>query len=221
MRTLRCSAILFDLDGVLVDSTRSVSRQWRRWAGENNLSPEKVLQIAHGVRTIEVVRRLTPHLNPEAEVNKIEQREADDTGGVVVMPGAAQLIQSLPAGRWGVVTSGTHRLATSRLRLAKLPWPRVLVSAEDVGKGKPDPEPYLHGAKLLGMNPAECIVIEDAPAGIVAAHAGGMKVIALTSTYPAPQLGEADAVVQSLAQIQPRYVDRPPQLEIRVSAGKR
>lgn len=221
MRTFRCSAILFDLDGVLVDSTRSVSRQWRRWAGENNISPEKVLKIAHGVRTIEVVRLLTPHLNAEAEVNKIEQREADDTDGVVVMPGAAELIQSVPAGRWGVVTSGTHRLATSRLRLAKLPLPRVLVSAEDVGKGKPDPEPYLNGAKLLRMNPAECLVIEDAPAGIVAAHAGGMKVIALTSTYPAPELGEADAVVQNLAQIQPHNLDRPPQLEVRVTEGKR
>jgi len=221
MQTFRCSAILFDLDGVLVDSTRSVSRQWRRWAEENNISPETLLKIAHGVRTIEVVRRLTPHLNAEAEVRKIEQREADDTDGVVVMPGAAELIQSVRAGRWCVVTSGTRRLATSRLRLAKLPFPRVLVSADDVVKGKPDPEPYLQGAQLLGVDPEDCLVIEDAPAGIGAAHAGGMKVIALTSTYPASELEEADAVVQNLAQIQPQNLDSAPQLEIRVTEGKR
>jgi mannitol-1-/sugar-/sorbitol-6-phosphatase len=221
MQTFRCSAILFDLDGVLVDSTRSVSRQWRRWARENNISPETLLKIAHGVRTIEVVRRLTPHLNAEAEVRKIEQREADDTDGVVVMPGAKELIQSVPAGRWCVVTSGTRRLATSRLRLAKLPFPRVLVSADDVVKGKPDPEPYLKGAELLGMKPTECLVIEDAPAGIVAAHAGGMRVIALTSTYAASELEEADAVVQNLAQIQPHSLDSAHQFEIRVTEGRR
>jgi len=214
MRTFRCSAILFDLDGVLVDSTRSVSRQWRRWAGENNISPEEVLKIAHGVRTIEVVRLLTPHLNAEAEVKKIEQREADDTDGVVVMPGAEELIQSVPAGRWCVVTSGTRYLATSRLRLGNLPVPRVLVSADDVVKGKPDPEPYLKGAELLGVNPAECLVIEDAPAGIVAAHAGGMKVIALTSTYPATELEEADAVVSALQQIRVNQQDG--QLQVHV-----
>jgi mannitol-1-/sugar-/sorbitol-6-phosphatase len=204
MRTFLCSAILFDLDGVLVDSTRSVSRQWRRWAGENNISPEKVLKIAHGVRTMEVVRLLTPHLNAEAEVKKIEQREADDTDGVVVMPGAAELVRSVPDGRWCVVTSGTRCLAISRLRLGSLPVPRVLVSAEDVVQGKPHPEPYLKGAKLLGMNPAECLVIEDAPAGIVAAHAGGMKAIALTGTYPAPELEEADAIVGRIDQIRVR-----------------
>jgi sugar-phosphatase len=196
-----CSAILFDLDGVLVDSTGSVSRQWTRWAEEHGIDPRKVVETAHGVRTIEIVRRLAPHLDAESEVKRLEKREADDHHGVSVMPGAAELLKSVPEARWCVVTSGTRYLATARLKLGNLPTPKVLVSADEVSKGKPDPEPYLMGAKLLGMNPVECLVIEDAPAGIRAAHAGGMKAIAITSTYTASALVEADTVIQKLAQI--------------------
>jgi sugar-phosphatase len=201
MKTFDCAAILFDLDGVLVDSTGSVTRQWRRWAEEQNLDPGKVVEIAHGVRTIEIVRKMAPHLDADAETVRLEKREADDHEGVAVMAGAAELLRSIPEGRWCVVTSGTAYLAASRLKLASLPTPKVLVSADDVSKGKPDPQPYLMGARLLGMNPAECLVIEDAPAGIRAAHAGGMKAIGITSTYPASGLQEADAVIQKLAQI--------------------
>ncbi len=204
MKTFDCAAILFDLDGVLVDSTGSVTRQWRRWAEEQNLDPDEVVEIAHGVRTIEIVRRLAPHLDAKAETLRLEKREADDHQGVSVMPGAAELLKAIPPGRWCVVTSGTRYLATARLQLGNLPMPKVLVSADDVSKGKPHPEPYLMGAKLLGANPTECLVIEDAPAGIRAAHAGGMKAIGITSTYPAPALQEADVVVQSLAQIKVR-----------------
>jgi sugar-phosphatase len=217
MRTLSCSAILFDLDGVLVDSTGSVTRQWELWARENNIDPRRVVEGSHGVRTIEVVRRLTPHLDAEAEVQRIEKREADDHDGVAVMPGAAELLKSLLDNCWCVVTSGTRYLATSRLRLANLPIPRVLVSADDVAKGKPDPEPYLRGAKLLGVKATECVVIEDAPAGIVAAHAAGMKVIALTSTYPASKLMEADAVIQELGQLQVRRREGSTRLGITVT----
>ena len=123
------------------------------------------------------------------------------------MPGAGDLVRSLPDGCWGVVTSGTRYLAMSRLRLGNLPVPRVLVSADEVVKGKPDPEPFLKGAELLGMNAEECLVIEDAPAGIRAAHAGGMKVIALPSTYPVSELQEADAVIEGLQQIRVESLD--------------
>jgi mannitol-1-/sugar-/sorbitol-6-phosphatase len=201
MKTFDCAAILFDLDGVLVDSTGSVTRQWQMWAEEQNIDPQRVVEVAHGVRAIEIVRRLAPHLDAAAEVVRIEKREAADHEGVAVMPGAAELLKAIPEGRWCVVTSGTRYLATARLKLANLPTPKVLVAADDVSKGKPDPQPYLMGAELLGMNPAECLVIEDAPAGIRAAHAGGMKAIGITSTYPASGLQEADAVVQMLAQI--------------------
>lgn len=217
-REFRCAAILFDLDGVLVDSTHVVTRQWRRWAEENNLDPAQLLEIAHGRRTIEVVRLLTPDLPAEAEVEKIEAREAADTEGVRIMPGAVELVRSIPAGRWAVVTSGTRKLATARLRLAKIPLPNVLISADDVVNGKPDPEPYLKGAQRLGFRPEECLVIEDAPAGITAGHAGGMKVIALASTYPAGELREADAVVSSLSEIQfTQDAQAPASLTLRIS----
>ena len=184
-----------------MDSTGSVTRQWRRWAEEQNLDPDKVVEIAHGVRTIEIVRRLAPQLDAQAETLRLEKREADDQEGVSVMAGAADLLRSIPEGRWCVVTSGTRYLATARLQLGNLPMPKVLVSADDVSMGKPHPEPYLMGARLLGVNPTECLVIEDAPAGIRAAHAGEMKAIGITSTYPAAELLEADAVIQKLAQI--------------------
>jgi sugar-phosphatase len=200
MPTFNCTAILFDLDGVLVDSTRSVSRQYRLWAQKANLDPRIVENIPHGVRAIDVVRQLAPHLDAEAEVERLEKMEAEDQEGVVVMPGATELLASIPGNRWCVVTSGTRYLATCRLKHANLPIPRVMVSADDVSKGKPDPEPYLTGARLLGMNSTDCLVIEDAPAGIQAAHAGKMKVIAITSTYPASAL-EPDVVIQRLAQI--------------------
>jgi sugar-phosphatase len=200
--TFLCSAVLFDLDGVLVDSTRSVERQWRIWAREQVVDGDKVIAISHGVRAIEVIRAVAPHLDAEAEVRKLESREADDRDGVVEMPGAVELVGGIPEGRWCVVTSGTRHLASARLRLFGIPVPKILVTADDVTNGKPHPEPYLKGAELLGVNPEECLVIEDAPAGIQSAHAGGMKVIALTSTFPASALGEADAVVEKLAQIQ-------------------
>jgi mannitol-1-/sugar-/sorbitol-6-phosphatase len=201
MQQFRCTAVLFDLDGVLVDSTASVARQWRLWAAENALDPDAIINIAHGRRTIEVVRMLMPQLDAEAEVKKIEKREADDIEGVSVMPGAADLVYTLPENQWGVVTSGTAYLATSRLLHAGLCIPRVLVSADDVAHGKPHPEPYLKGAQLLGAAAADCLVIEDAPAGVHSAHAAGMKAISLTSTYSAADLAEADALIQSLGQI--------------------
>src|SRR3982074_84707 len=123
MRTFNCSAILFALDGVLVASTGAVSRQWRLGAQENQVDAKQAAEIAHGVRSIEIVRQLAPHLDAEAEVKKIEKREADDHDGAAGMPGAADLIKAIPEGRWCVVTSGTRSLATARLRLANLPTP--------------------------------------------------------------------------------------------------
>jgi sugar-phosphatase len=201
MPIFHSSAILFDLDGVLVDSTRSVVRQWGIWAREHDIDPARFAQIGHGVRSIEVVRQLAPYLDAAEEVRMLEAREAADQEGVTVMPGAAELLRSIPEGRWCVVTSGTRHLALARLALGKLPVPKVMVTADDVVNGKPHPEPYLKGAGLLGADPKQCLVIEDAPAGIRAAHAGGMKAVGLTSTYTVAELSEADAVIQRLAQI--------------------
>lgn len=201
MENFSCAAVLFDLDGVLVDSTHSVERQWRLWATEIGIDAERVLEIAHGRRTLEVVRLLRPDLDADSEVIRLEAREAEDTDGVAVMPGAAALLASIPVERWAIVTSGTRHLATSRLRLAKLPIPEVLVCGDEVINGKPHPEPYLKGAQMLAMDARECLVIEDAPAGIASGHAGGMRVIALASTYAARELQDADAVVLNLSQL--------------------
>jgi sugar-phosphatase len=187
-----------------VDSTRAVDREWREWARRKGVDGNAVMAIAHGVRTIEVIRRVAPHLDADAEAWEIENEEANDQQGVYVMPGALTLERSIPEGRWGVVTSGTRLLASARLRFCGLPVPKVLVTAEDVSHGKPHPEPYLKGAELLGFKPADCLVIEDAPAGIQSARSGGFKVIGITSTYPASKLSDADAVVAGLEQIQVR-----------------
>src|ERR1700692_528183 len=202
MIEFRCSAILFDLDGVLIDSTRSVDRQWRAWAREKGIDEEKVMAIAHGVRSIEVIRAVAPHLDAVPEVQWLESHEAEDQSDVTVMPRAAELIRAIPDGHWCVVTSGTRYLATARLRLGGVPVREVLVTADDVATGKPHPEPYLKGAELLGFEPAQCLVIEDAPAGIRSAHAAGMNAIGLTSTYPADALKDANATVKRLGQIE-------------------
>jgi len=202
MPVFSCSAILFDLDGVLVDSTRAVDREWREWAARKGVDGDAIMAIAHGVRTIEVIRRVAPYLDAEAEASAIENHEAGDQQGVTVMPGAVDLLRSIPDGRWGVVTSGSRLLATNRMRYCGLPVPDVLVTSDDVTQGKPHPEPYLKGAKELGFAPGECLVIEDAPAGIESARAGGMKVIGLASTYRAAELTEADTVVPRLRMIQ-------------------
>ena len=202
MLTFSCSAILFDLDGVLCDSTQAVDREWREWGARMGVDGDAIMAISHGVRTVEVIRRVAPHLDAEAEAAAIENHEAHDQRGVVVMPGAVELVQSIPAGRWGVVTSGSRLLAANRLRDCGVPAPEVMVTSDDVVNGKPHPEPYLKGASLLGFRPEECLVIEDAPAGIASAKAGGMKVIGLGSTYGAERLKGADAVVSGLKQIQ-------------------
>jgi mannitol-1-/sugar-/sorbitol-6-phosphatase len=159
-----------------------------------------VMKAAHGVRTLEVVRRVAPHLDAEEETRKIELREAAATN-MAAMPGAVGLVNSIPKGRWCVVTSGTRFLATMRMGRFGVPIPEILVTADDVRRGKPDPEPYLRGAELLHFNPAECVVVEDAPAGIRAAHSAGMRVISLPSTCPVEELHEADAIVDDLRMI--------------------
>lgn len=134
-------------------------------------------------------------------MRRLEAREAADRDGVVVMPGAVDLLRTIPRGLWSIVTSGSRSLATGRLQRAGVPIPKIMVTADDVVTGKPDPEPYMKGAELLGANPSECLVIEDAPAGIRSAHAAAMNVIGLTSTYPAASLQEADTVITRLDEI--------------------
>jgi sugar-phosphatase len=198
---LTCSAVLFDLDGVLVDSTPAVERVWRGWATEHGLDPDYVIKWAHGRRSVETIRRVAPWMDAPTENMKIERREIEDLEGVRAIEGAAELLAAIPPGHWTVVTSATRELAESRMGYVNLPLPKDAITAELVERGKPDPEPYLKGATLLGFPPAECLVIEDTAAGIAAAKAAGMRAIGLTTTYPAHELREADVVVRSCADI--------------------
>ena len=200
--TFICKAILFDLDGVLVDSTQAVERVWRKWAAQHKLDPQLVLEHAHGRRTIETIRIVAPQLDADAETDNVEEMEIAEKEGIVAIPGAADLLRSLPSDRFNIVTSATRALASARLRYAGLPVSERLISADDVTEGKPSPEPYLKGAAALRIAPADCVVFEDTPAGVESARAGGMRVIALTSTYSADELKAADAVLDSLVHIQ-------------------
>ena len=198
---LAASALLFDLDGVLVDSTASVEHHWREWATGHGLDVAKILAVVHGRRAIDTIREQAPHLDAERELATLAASEAATTIGVVAIPGAARLLASLPSSRWTIVTSGTELVATARLRAAALPTPPLMVTADRVTRGKPDPEGYLAAASALGTHPASCIVVEDAPAGVEAARRAGMRCIALTTTHRREKLSGATVVVPDLRAI--------------------
>ncbi len=204
MDRFRCDAVLFDLDGVLVDSTPSVERVWREWANPHGLDVADILAVAHGRRTAETISLVAPHLDAAAEAKRLETREIEDTAAVLPIEGAAALLETLPSERWAVVTSGTRALAHARLRACGLPIPQTFVGAEDVQRGKPDPECYLRGASLLGVRPDRCVVVEDAPSGVEAGRAAGATVIAVTTTHRAPELSDANAVAETVGSLQVR-----------------
>ena len=198
---LDASALLFDLDGVLVDSTANVERHWRDWATSNDLDPARILSVVHGRRAIDTIREQAPHLDAEHELATLIDAEMRDTSGILVFAGAAELLASIPHGRWAIVTSGTHGVASARLRATGLPIPDVLITADRVKQGKPDPEGYLAAAAALGLTARACIVVEDAPAGVEAARRGGMRCIAVTSTHTPTELTAATTVVPELRAI--------------------
>lgn len=194
-------AILFDMDGVLIDSAPAVERVWRVWALAHGFDPARVVAQAHGRRSVETIRAVAPAMDAEKENIIVEQMEIDDKDGVTALPGAAELLGQLPEDRFAVVTSATRPLAVARLGYAGLRVPRYMITADDVVKGKPSPEPYLKGAALLGFAPSDCLVFEDTPAGIASARASAMQKVALRTTYPAHELRAADAIVASLADV--------------------
>jgi len=204
MDPIQCRGVLFDLDGVLVDSTPAVARVWAGWAFEHDFSdPDEIVRIAHGRPSITTIRELLPDADHEAENREVERREIADTGGVIPLPGAMDLLRALPLDRWAIVTSCTKPLAGVRIAAAGLPRPRHLVTATDVRRGKPDPEPYLKGAELLGVAASDCIVMEDAPAGIRAGKTAGARVLALRTTATDDELREAGAdwIVDDCAEL--------------------
>lgn len=206
---LVCDAVLFDLDGVLIDSTSCIVRHWQAWADQHCLDVDQIMQVAHGIRTVETMRLVAPYLDVEKEAERFTAQEVIDTVGVVAIEGSLRMLEALPKDVWAIVTSGSSELAKARLMQADLPIPKILVTADDVKRGKPAPEPYLIGAKRLGIAAERCIVIEDAPAGIEAGRKAGMRVIGISSTYAREELFEkgADVVVDRLTNLKIEVVD--------------
>ncbi len=213
MTRILCSALLFDMDGVLVDSTPAVARVWKAWADEHGFDPSRVVKRAHGRPSLVSIQELLPHASHEvhlAEDLRMQRAEIEDVADVVALPGAGQLLSQLPPERFAVVTSAVRELAEVRLRAAGiLPLVRHMVTASDIQHGKPDPEPYLKGATALDIPPAQCIVIEDAPSGVRSGKAAGCRVLAIRTTTGDSELlaGGADWIVNDCSSIR---LDAPP-----------
>ncbi|MZD53613.1 HAD family hydrolase [Streptomyces sp. SID5606] len=213
---IHARALLFDNDGTLVSSLESVGRCWTRWAEEYGITAERFAGVElHGRTAAEIAADLLPaDLVPRA-VARIEQLEVEDipNGGVRLLPGTRDFLGALPADRWAVVTSATRRLAEARLDAVGV-LPKNLVAADDVTRGKPDPEPYLLGARILGVDPADCVVFEDAPAGLRAGRAAGMRTVALATTHAPAEL-DADLVVTDLSALSPLVTDAGIEIDVR------
>ena len=218
---LRCAALLFDLDGVLINSTPAVARVWRKWALERGFNAEEVVARAHGRPSIITVREYLPHADPDVENREVERREIEDLEGVVPLPGALDLLASLPPERWTIVTSCTRKLAEVRIRAAGLPLPAKLISSNDITHGKPHPEPFLKGARALGFPAAACTVVEDMPVGVQAGKAAGANVVAFTTTVQPPALREAGAdwVLNDCSQI--HLLDKKEELVLALDGSAR
>ncbi len=201
MSTLNCQAILFDLDGTLIESTSFIERLWQDWGIRHGVSPQYMSEIMHGRRGVEIISMVAPHLSAQEEVSVLETAEILNMNGMKAYPGAMELLKALPRKQWAIVTSGSIRVASARLNYTKLPMPEVLITSENVTAGKPAPDAYLLAASRLNVKPSECVVVEDAPAGIQAAKAAGMKAIGVAAIQSREALSQADIVVGKLADI--------------------
>lgn len=193
---VRCGGVLFDMDGVLLDSTPAVERAWRWWAQRHGLDADEVVHRAHGRPSLATVRDYLPQADErriEAENRMVEAREIADVEGIRALAGARELLESLPEARWAVVTSCTRALAEVRYAAGGLKRPRWLITADDVTHGKPAPEPYLLGARRLGLAAGECVVVEDVAAGVRSGKAAGARVLGLARTATAAELRKAGA----------------------------
>ncbi|MCL2899458.1 sugar phosphatase [Brenneria tiliae] len=203
---MECKGFLFDLDGTLVDSLPAVERAWANWAQAHGIEPQDVLDFIHGKQAITSLRHFLKGETEESiqlEFAALEKIEAADTQGIVAMPGAKALLERLDALGipWAIVTSGTVPIASARHQAGGLPAPHAFITAEQVAQGKPHPDAYLLGARLLGLKPQDCVVVEDAPAGVLSGLAAGCQVIAVKAPSDTPQLDRVDLVLDSLAQL--------------------
>jgi sugar-phosphatase len=198
---LECQAILFDLDGVMVDSSRCVELVWREWGRQCGRDPAPFIAVAHGRRTSETIALVAPELNAEAEAAVLDRMEEECTEGLVPVPGVLELVRSIPPGRWGLVTSAHRPVAVLRLTAVGIPLPSVMITGDVVTRGKPDPEPYLTGAVRMGVHPSQCLAFEDAPPGVASARGAGLRVVGLRTTHQDSALSAADVLVDDFRSV--------------------
>ncbi|MEU0930750.1 HAD family hydrolase [Streptomyces malaysiensis] len=213
---ISADALLFDNDGTLVSSLDSVRRCWTRWAGEFGIAAEDFARVElHGRPADDIIADLLPPDRAPRARARIDELELEDVpGGVKLLPGTAELLAALPAGRWAVVTSANGPLAEARLAEVGI-RPGTLISADDITRGKPDPEPFLLAAERLGVDPARCVVFEDAPAGLASGRAAGMRTVALATTTSREEL-VADIVVEDLSAVSVQVSDGGMEITCRV-----
>ena len=227
MTCILCSALLLDMDGVLVDSTPAVARAWKIWAEKRGFDPGEVVKRAHGRPSLVSIQELLPHASAEAHLAEdlwMQQAEIADVADVVVLPGAAELLSQLPPDGFAVVTSAVRELAEVRLRAAGiLPFVRHMVTASDIQNGKPHPEPYLKGAAALGLSPVDCIVVEDAPSGVRSGKAAGCRVLAIRTTTHDRELlaGGADWIVNDCASLRLAALSSPGKIVLELADDSR
>lgn len=218
---LRCQAVLFDMDGILISSLGSVERTWTKWAEMRGVDPAYAISVIHGRRAIESAARLRPDLDSAAELKLLEEMEIVDNEGLTVLAGVLDLLAKLPQDRWTVVTSATDRLARVRLAVGGIPVPDRMVTAESVSEGKPSPAPFLAGAALLGFKPEECVVFEDSASGVKAGRAAGCTVIGTTFSHSVEDLEAADYLVTDLTGISTAVLPDNGGLELRFTPLRR
>lgn len=190
--------VLFDMDGVLIDSTGADEQAWKKWAVFQGMQGSFSIQSTHGRRAVDTIRVLRQDLDPMVEARRLEAFDAEATKGITALPGAQNILAKLTASPWAIVTSASDALMRRRLESAGIAIPPTVVTADDVSRGKPNPEPYEIAAARLGLAPAECLVIEDSPNGIRAGKLGGCQVLAVMGSHSPNDLHEADWTVESL-----------------------
>jgi len=200
--SIPCHAVIFDLDGVLIDSQAAIRQRWQRWAAHHDIPFEEVKAVYHGRPMAEVIDAVAPNLDLQEEIARMDRLAAPEDGALRAFAGAEALLDALPNDRWTIATSGRRSTATGRLQAAGLPMPDTLVTADDVAHGKPAPDPYRLAAERLDFPADQCVVFEDAPAGIESARRAGAAVLGIASHSPPEALRDATAVLDRLSDAQ-------------------
>ena len=215
---IRTRGLLFDMDGILISSITSVERSWALWAKSRNMDVTDVIASSHGQRALDIIRKLVPPEEVDAEFKRIEEIECEDVEGLKVLDGVKEILDTVPQKFWTIVTSATERLARVRLCAGGIPVPENFITSERVRKGKPDPEPYMRGAQLLGLDPMDCIVVEDSASGARAGKAAGCRVLATLFSHRHDELEAADYIVHSLANVSVRVLPGGNELQLEFEA---